>query len=282
MKIPVIRLILLLMLSTSTVFAGQIFKCVSTDESVTFSDTPCKDTGGDQKTVDEFDSRVTTYGSGYPDGYQSSVESPYADEISRNQQRSAAPPNYIDIPPDPVKPDAPAVHTRTVPGTPHIVPSTQGGHVLRTGERSYIDPATGRVEEGEFIGDRYDKQQNYVDPEESQAHKEAMRDYENAKYDREVTIESEKHAAKVQNRNASPQYCGEMQYKIAQAKQQRDSLDRQMDQLESSRPSSRASAKQRSSHHKRTKKSKENLKEQMSANRRQQQEHSNNYRRLCR
>lgn len=229
MKVPVIRLILLLMLSTSTVFSGQIFKCVSTDGTVTFSDTPCGETGGDQKPVDEFDSRVTTTGSGDTDGYQSSVESPYAAEISRNQQRSAAPPNDIDIPPEPVKPDAPAVHTRTVPGTPHI------------------------------------KQQDYVDPEESQAHKETMREYENATYD-----------------NASLQYCGEIQYKIAQAKQQRDSLDRQMDQLESSRPSSRASAEQRSSHHKRTKKSKENLMEQMSANRRQQQEYYNNYRRLCR
>ena len=293
MKIPVRILILTLVLSSPTISNAEIFKCVAADGSITFSDTPCSHTSDEATLVDDLDSRVTTYDSEYPDGYGKSnsakrygqeirADSPYAEEISRAQRGQASPPNYTDIPPEPVKPNAPSIHTRSVPGTPHMVPSTQGEHVLRTGERSYVDPQSGQVKQGQLIGGGYDNEEEYVDPEESQDYKDAMREYKNAQYDREVAIESEKHAAEFQDRNASSQYCGEMQYKITQAKQQGDSLDRQMDQLESSRPSSRASAEQRSNHHKRTKKSKESLKDKMSANRKQKREYSNNYRRLCR
>lgn len=274
-------LVLIILLLFSSVSDGGIFKCVGSDGSITFSDTPCSAEQENQTVVRDLDSHVTTYSSEYADGYE--------DYGSRNttenrqlqpQQREA--PEYIEIPPEPDRPQAPSVEYRTVPGTPHMAPTTRGGFVLRTGERSYFDPQTGQAGEGEFIGDRYDREEEFVDPDESAAYREAMREYREAKFEREIAIEAEKHAAKSQGRNASPQYCGEMQVRLAKAKQEEKSLRRQLENLESSRPSSRASAEQRANHFKRTKASKERVRDQLSENRRQQQEYSGNYRRLCR
>ena len=125
MKIPA-RIVLLLMLSASTVSAGEIFKCVAADGSITFSDTPCSHTNDDITVVNDLDSRVTTYGTEYSDGYgepdfprrynqEDHTDSPYAQEIARTNSRQISTPNYIEIPPEPEKPEA-----RNVPSQTHL------------------------------------------------------------------------------------------------------------------------------------------------------------------
>ena len=229
-------LIVLFSLYLGELAAGPIYKCVDDNGGVTFTDSPCEsaEPGHHTETVDIRDSNFSTYN---PDPTVESYYEPIvAEPDSGRKSKDASQQAYIEIPPLPSRP-APPRH-----GTPHMVPSTQGGMVLRTGENSYLDPTTGVPRQGQFTGP-------YEDPADAIRYAQQKAAYDEAMRQRNIAVEAEKHRAKTQKSQANPMLCAEYRLRLESIE------DRSY-----SRPDSRASAESRSKLYKAQKTTKEKLK----------------------
>jgi len=203
----------LMLLFASSTSQAAIFKCIGTDGSVTFSDKPCAASNEKQTTVNESRRSISSYSSGFDDGYQPEkfVKENQARSLRKSNSKNV-PTEYIDIPDRPERPGS-KLRT-TVTGEPVIV----------TGSNTAIDPSTGQTVPIHISGH---------DP---------YKEYREANRQREIAIEAEKHRAKATRTSANPMLCAEYRMEV-------DSYNSRGKQ----RPSNRASREQRNSFYEREK-----------------------------
>jgi hypothetical protein len=215
-------------------FASEIYKCVSSDGSVTFADLPCSKDPTEVTIVEETNSRITSYESSYPNrrAYQPSVQpQPPRTNDHRTSGNGAnrydqIEPDYIEIPDTPVRPDTTFWRT------------TSGTSVIRTGEKTAIDPSTGRQIRVRPLSSN----------DEWTRHRKAKEDYQNA-------LDAEQHQARIERRPANPKLCASYRREIAK-----------LESREGARPSNRASRESRNKFYEHRKKNRERMKELKSLN----------------
>ncbi len=219
-------ILLLVIVMPFPTMAGEIYKCISADGSVTFADTPC--TTGDEVqqtvTVDDFDPNLTSQDSNYADGIRQTYSLPDTDREDRYSRATTAEPSYIDIPPMPSSPmHSPPMPTRSSGIATDV---TTGRPMIITSPNSAIDPTTGKNVPITLIGTTNNQEYN-----------ERRHDYLEQLRKRNIAIEAETQRAKKQRTNANPLLCAEYRLNIV-------SLGAKIN----SRPDSRASTEERSQH----------------------------------